>query len=146
MYNPNAVRNIVSAHVAKLNRNSNFYLKVFLYSTAVVAFFVLMILNHPTAAKVVSVAIALLTLFGFGLPIGVFMEEFERRLVPDDIYMAIKKSKEIEPELLAHIRHFRSPELTVSELISIEKEYHKVKKITSAPGYRSLDEDEPETN
>lgn len=149
MYNSNAVRNIVSAHVSKINRESRYYLKVVLYSLAFAAMFVLTITGHPGAGLVVSGVIALLTLIFLGLPIGVFEDEFQRRLVPDAIYVAIKDSDAIEPGLMNAIRYSLSPDLIVSDLVEVERKYHQDKKITSAPGYRGLgpvDPDEPETN
>lgn len=146
MHNRNAVRNIVHAHVSKINRDSNYLLKVCLYSLAVVVFLTLNALDYPAVAWVALGGIFFITLITFGLPNWVFVESFEREIVPDDIYMSVKRSKEIEPELLDLIRYHRSPDLTVSRLMEVEKEYHRVKKATSAPGYRSLDIDEPEAS
>lgn len=146
MHSRNAVRNIVLAHVSKINRDSNFRLKVCLYSLAVVVFLTLNALNYPGVAIIALAAISLLTLIFFGLPIRVFVEDLGREIVPDDIYMAVSSSQEIEPDLLGMIRYHRSPDLTVSQLMDVENEYHRVKKATSAPGYRSLDVDEPEAS
>jgi hypothetical protein len=146
MYNPKAVQNIVSAHVDKLNSDSNFYPKAGLYTLAVVAFFVLNSYGHSSAGWWVSLAIALLTLVGLGIPRYVWDEDIQGDLVPDAVYMAINSSKAIEPGLREAIQYSLTPELKVRDLIAVESKYHEDKKITSRPGYRGLKQDEPDTN
>lgn len=149
MYNPNAVHNIVSAHLSKFNHNSNFFLKVALYFAAVVAFVVLNSHNYPAVGWGVMLGIGLLTLIFLGLPVWVTWDENQGDLVPDDVYVAIKSSNTIEPGLMNAIRYSLSPELKIGELVQLEKKYHEDKRITSRPGYRGLEPvepDEPETN
>jgi hypothetical protein len=134
------VRNIVSAHVDKVNPDSKFWLKVGFYTLAVVAFYVLNSHDYPTAGWGVMLAIALLTLICLGFPRYVWGEDIKDDLVPDAVYVAI------EPGLMTAFQSSLAPNLKVWELIEVERTYHKVKKITSLPGYRGLKPDEPESN
>lgn len=149
MYNRKAVRNIVSNHVNKINRDSKFYPKVCFFTLAVVAFLILNFHDYPAAGWIVMLVIVFLTLFCLGMPRFVWDDEFERETIPDALCATINESAAIEPDLKKAIRNALSPDLKVRHLIEVEDEYHRVKEITSGPGYSALrvgEPDKPETN
>lgn len=149
MYNPNAVNNIISEHIDRINRQSNFFKKVALYLAAVVAFVVLNSHGYPVVGWGVMIATALLTLVFLGLPKWLWWDDIQDDLVPDAVYAAIKSSDAIEPGLIKAIQHSLCPELTVRDLVAVVNKYLHDKKITSRPGYSGLalaEPDKPETN
>lgn len=149
MYDRNAVRNIVSAHVNMINRDTKFYPKICFYVLAVVAFLVLNSHDYPAAGWALMLIIVALTVIFLGLPIFVFDDEFQRQTIPDTLCATINKSTTIEPDLKKAIRNALSPDMRVKHLIEVEREYHRVKDITSGPGYSALRNGEPgapETN
>lgn len=144
MFERKAVRKIVEFHVSAYNYNEQLALKLFLYAIAISLFLILSYNGRLIAGMWTGGIIAVLTMICVGLPRWLSYEDLLHERVPDDVYLAIKNSRSIEPQLLDCIRSARNPHLTVRELVSVEVEYHRVKKITSAPGYRSLDLKEAE--
>jgi hypothetical protein len=139
MSNRQAVRNIVEDYIARENRKSKVYLKFLLYSIALLLFMYFCFLGKLQTALLTGLGLSGLIAVIVGLPASPMdIYQIRDEVVPDAIYVALKQSQEVDPELLDFIRTAMTPQFTVGELLNCESEYHKVKAVVTAPGYSAL--------
>lgn len=139
MSNRHAVRNIVEDYTARENRKNKVYLKFLLYSIAVLVFIYYCYLGKFQTGLLFGLGFSCLIAVFVGLPASLMdKDQIRDEVVPDAIYVALKASQEIEPELLDFIRTEMTPQFTVGQLLNCESEYHRAKAVVTAPGYSAL--------
>jgi CRISPR/Cas system CMR-associated protein Cmr3 (group 5 of RAMP superfamily) len=142
MSNRQAVRNIAEDYMKNENRKNKVYLKFLLYTIALLMFGYYCFEGKLQTGLLGGFGISCLIAAFFGLPTSpMYKDQIRDEVVPDAIYVALKASQEIDPELLDLIRTGMTPQLTVGELLHCESEYHRARAVVTAPGYRAfLDE------
>jgi len=142
MSNRHAVRNIVEDYTARENRKNKVYLKFLLYSIAALLFIYYCYLGKFQTGLLIGLGLSCLIAVVVGLPANhMDKDQIRDEVVPDAIYVALKASQEIEPELLDFIRSQMTPQFTVGQLLNCESEYHRAKAVVTAPGYKALRDD-----
>jgi hypothetical protein len=136
MTNRHAVKNIVEDYTARENRKNKVYLKLLLYSIALLVFMCFCFLGKLQTGLLSGFGLSCLIAVCVGLPASPMdIHQIRDEVVPDAIYVALKQNQEVDPELLDFIRTEMTPQFTVGELLNCESEYHKVKAVVTAPGY-----------
>lgn len=139
MSNRHTVRNIVVDYTARENRKNKVYLKFLLYLIAALVFVYYCYQGKFQAGLLFGLGLSCLIAVFVGLPASLMdKDQIRDEVVPDAIYVALKASQEIEPELLDFIRSQMTPQFTVGQLMDCESEYHRAKAVVTAPGYRAL--------
>lgn len=142
MSNRHTVRSIVEDYTARENRKNKVYLKFLLYTIAFVVFGYFCIEGKLQTGLLFGLGISCLIAVFVGLPASPMdKNQILDEVVPDAIYVALKASQEIEPELLDLIRTEMTAQFTVGQLLHCESEYHRAKAVVTAPGYRALREE-----
>jgi len=139
MSNRHAVSKIVHDYIASENRKNKVYLKWALYSMAFLGFLYCCYLGKLGVGILIGLGFSCLIVAFFGLPSDLMnMSMIRDEVVPDAIYVALKESQEIDPELLNVIRSHMSSRFTVGQLVNCESEYYRAKAVVTAPGYSAL--------